>query len=75
MGRYKINVNAVSPTVILTPMSETFWSGDRGDELLKKIPLGRFGYADEAAACILFLASGAADLITGENLVIDGSVP
>ena len=71
-GRYKINVNAVSPTVILTPMSAAYWSGERGEEFLKKIPMGRFGYMDEAAACFLYLASGAADLISGENLVLDG---
>ena len=71
-GRYKINVNAVSPTVVLTPMSAEYWSGERGDDFLKKIPIGRFGYMDETAACFLYLASDAANMITGENLVIDG---
>ena len=60
------------PTVILTPMSAEYWSGERGDNFLKQIPIGRFGYEDEAAACFLYLASDAANLITGENLVIDG---
>ena len=71
-GKYKINVNAVSPTVILTPMSSEYWSGERGEDFLKKIPLNRFGSMAEAAACFVFLASDAANLITGENLVIDG---
>ena len=71
-GRYNINVNTVSPTVILTPMSIRHWVGERADEFLKKIPLGRFGAPEEAAACFVYLASDAANLITGENLVIDG---
>ena len=71
-GKYNINVNAVSPTVILTPMCEDYWSGERAENFLKKIPIGRFGSMAEAAACFVYLASDAANLITGENLVIDG---
>jgi NAD(P)-dependent dehydrogenase (short-subunit alcohol dehydrogenase family) len=71
-GKYKINVNAVSPTVILTPMCEEYWSGERAENMLTKIPIGRFGAMNEAAACFVYLASDAANLITGANLVIDG---
>lgn len=74
-GPYGINVNAVSPTVIETPMSDVktgFWSGERGRKHLEIMPSGRFGKPDEVAAAILFLASGGANLINGANLVIDG---
>lgn len=39
---------------------------------MKEIPLGRFGYPEEVAAIALFLACDASNLITGENIVIDG---
>jgi glycerol dehydrogenase len=71
-GRFNITVNAISPTVILTELGRKAWAGDAGEQLKKKIPAGRFGYPEEVAAVALFLASDAANLITGENIVIDG---
>ena len=72
-GKYNIQTNAVSPTVILTPMGEQVW-GDpaKGDPMLAKIPLRRFGKPIEIADLILYLASPASDLICGENILIDG---
>jgi 2-deoxy-D-gluconate 3-dehydrogenase len=72
-GRYNIQANAVSPTVILTPMGEQVW-GDpaKGDPMLAKVPLGRFGKPLEVADLILYLASPASDLICGEVILIDG---
>lgn len=71
-GKYNIRTNAISPTVILTEMGEKAWAGEVGEKFKKLIPAGRFGYPEEVAACAVFLASDAADLINGENLVIDG---
>ena len=65
---YNINVNAVSPTFILTEGARKVFS----DEMQSQIPAGRFGYPDEVAAAILFLASDASNMITGANLVVDG---
>lgn len=72
-GQYNIQTNAISPTVILTPMGEQVW-GDpaKGDPMLAKIPLRRFGKPIEVADLILFLASPASDLICGEVILIDG---
>lgn len=72
-GPYNIQCNAVAPTVILTPMAEQVW-GDpaKGDPMKAKIPLGRFGYPVEVADLVLFLASPASDLITGDIILIDG---
>ncbi|EAE2984774.1 TPA: D-threitol dehydrogenase [Listeria monocytogenes] len=69
---YNINVNAISPTVILTELGKKAWADQVGEDMKKLIPAGRFGYPEEVAACALFLVSDAASLITGENLIIDG---
>jgi NAD(P)-dependent dehydrogenase (short-subunit alcohol dehydrogenase family) len=71
-AEYSINVNAISPTVVLTELGKKAWSGEVGESMKKKIPVRRFGYPEEIAAVALFLASDAADMITGENIVIDG---
>ena len=72
-SRHNIQCNAVAPTVILTPMGEQVW-GDpaKGDPMKAKIPLGRFGQPVEVADLVLYLASPASDLITGEVVLIDG---
>ncbi|HBL7016707.1 TPA: D-threitol dehydrogenase [Serratia marcescens] len=67
-----ITVNTLSPTVVLTPMGEKAWRGEKGEAMKKLIPLGRFAYTDEIAAAILFFASNGSDMITGADLMIDG---
>lgn len=69
---HKINVNTLSPTVVLTPMGEKAWRGEKGEAMKKLIPLGRFAYTDEIAAAVLFFASNGSDMITGADLMIDG---
>ena len=68
-----VTVNCVAPTVISTPMAETaFPTPEAKAEMLRRIPVGRFGEVHEVAAAALFLASSAAAMITGETLKIDG---
>ncbi len=71
-AKYNVQVNAISPTVTLTELGKKAWAGEVGEEFKRKLPAGRFADPDEIAACALFLASGATDMITGSNLVIDG---
>jgi NAD(P)-dependent dehydrogenase (short-subunit alcohol dehydrogenase family) len=71
-ARYNIQTNAISPTVVLTELGRKAWAGEVGEAMKKKIPTGRFADPEEIAACALFLASDAAAMINGENLVIDG---
>ncbi len=71
-AKYNINVNAVSPTVVLTELGERLWQGEEAELMKKKIPCGRFLYPDEVAAVILFLSCDASNMITGENIMLDG---
>lgn len=67
-----MRVNSISPTVVLTELGHKAWDGPRGDALKKQIPVGRFAYPNEIAAAAVFLASDAAGMITGADLLIDG---
>jgi len=72
-AQYNIQSNAVCPTVIMTPMGEMVWGDPKvGDPMRAKIPLGRFGKTVEIADLVLFLASPASDLITGQVIFADG---
>lgn len=71
-AEFNINVNAISPTVVLTELGKKAWAGEVGERMKRKIPAGRFGRPEEVAAAVLYLASQAADLVTGANLIIDG---
>lgn len=70
---HNIQINAVCPTVILTPMGEQVW-GDpaKGDPMKAKIPAARFGYPYEVADMVLYLASAASDMVNGQTMLIDG---
>ena len=72
-ARHNINVNAVAPTCIETPGTEPWLSDPEfRKSVVDRIPLGRVGKPVEVAGPVVFLASDAASLITGEILLIDG---
>jgi NAD(P)-dependent dehydrogenase (short-subunit alcohol dehydrogenase family) len=70
---YNITVNAVAPTFITTPGTKK-WLDDSEfrASVRKRIPLGRIGKPEEVAGPVVFLASPAASLITGETIMVDG---
>ena len=70
---HHITVNAVAPTFIETPGTRK-WLDDSAfrASVQQRIPLGRIGKPDDVAAPVVFLASPAASLITGETIMIDG---
>ena len=71
-GRH-IRVNAIAPGPIATSMTaNTRATPERYENLVKQIPLGRFGEANEIAKLAVFLASDAASFITGQVIVADG---
>ena len=70
---FRINVNAVGPTFILTPLTQsTFDDPVMREDLLRRIPLGRVGQPEDVVGAVVFLASPAADLVTGHTLLVDG---
>ncbi|MCL4162866.1 UNVERIFIED_CONTAM: hypothetical protein GTU68_051980 [Idotea baltica] len=71
LARRQITANAVAPGVALTEMGKSIPEEAR-DEMLKQIPLGRFGEPEEVANAILFLCSPLADYITGQTIHVNG---
>ncbi|KAA0692621.1 D-threitol dehydrogenase [Neorhizobium sp. P12A] len=71
-GKHGINVNTISPTVVLTELGKKAWDGPRGEALKQRIPSGRFAFPEEIAAAAVFLASNGADMINGADLLVDG---
>ena len=72
-GKYKINVNAIAPGLIDTPLTRRTigpsWTPDR---VSQEVPLGRMGTAEDVANAALFLVSEEANYITGVTLPVDG---
>jgi len=73
VGPYSVRVNAIAPGYIDTDMIQGIKEEYR-KELLKRIPLSRFGKAEEVAKVAAFLASDKARYITGQVLTIDGGL-
>jgi len=71
-GQYGITVNSVSPTVVLTELGKSAWAGPKGEAMKAQIPTGRFAEPCEIAAAAVFLASDAAGMINGADLIVDG---
>ncbi len=71
----EVRINAVSPGIIRTPMSEAlFTEPTLLDPVRRATPLARCGTAEDVAAVILFLASDLSRFMTGQNLVVDGGI-
>ena len=73
-GMHNIRVNAVAPTFIKTPGTDTFLANPkaRADVVERIAALHRIGEPMEVAGAVVFLASPAASLITGHTILIDG---
>ena len=68
-----ITVNAIAPGFIQTPMTDKLDPGQK-DAILRQIPLGALGQAEDVADAALFLASPAARYVTGQVLAVDGGI-
>ena len=71
---HRIRVNAIAPGYFVTPMTDRLKERDAGfyQELIDRVPLGRFGEPSDLAGAVVYLASPASSFITGHVLVIDG---
>jgi NAD(P)-dependent dehydrogenase (short-subunit alcohol dehydrogenase family) len=70
---YNINVNAVAPGYFEVGMGEPMLSQETlRNQVLSRIPMGRLGKKEEICGAVVFLASEAADYITGQILMVDG---
>ena len=68
-----VRVNSVAPTFIETPMTKPMFEDPAfTEDTLSRLPIGRVGTVDEVAAAVLFLASDAASMVTGDSLKVDG---
>ena len=72
----RIRVNAVAPGTVATPSRVAFFGADpKGfSEMIARVPLARLCEMDEVAAAVSYLASPAAQYITGQTLVLDGGL-
>ncbi len=73
LGSRGITVNVVAPGFVATDMTENL-SEQAREAMLGSVPLGRPATADDVAAAVLFLASSAAEYITGHVLHVDGGL-
>ena len=73
IGSRNITVNCVAPGFIDTDMTRTL-SAEQQQSLIQHIPLGKLGKPEDIAAAVAFLASPAADYITGATLHVNGGM-
>jgi NAD(P)-dependent dehydrogenase (short-subunit alcohol dehydrogenase family) len=74
-GPQKVRANAICPGPVLTPLLESlFPSEDEKMKRLNRIPLGRFGRAEDIVWSAIFLASDESSWMTGSTFVVDGGI-
>jgi glucose 1-dehydrogenase len=75
LAAQRIRVNGIAPGAIRTPINATAWqTREARDTLTSLIPYGRIGEPDDVAQAAVWLASDAADYVTGATLFVDGGM-
>lgn len=77
-GRYGIRANAVAPGIINAGLGEQFqqtlFNPQVWEDQRRRVPLKRFGEAQEVADAVVYLASGQASYVTGQTIIVDGGL-
>ena len=72
-AKYNINVNAIAPGYMATNNTTQLRSdSDRNDEILDRIPAGRWGTPEDMQGAVVWLASRASDYVNGYTVAVDG---
>ena len=74
LGSRNIRCNAIAPGFVETDMTHYLKEGEGAKTFLEKIPLGRFGSAEEIANTTLFLASDLSSYVTGQEISVCGGL-
>jgi 2-deoxy-D-gluconate 3-dehydrogenase len=70
---HRINVNAIAPTFVRTPLVEKLLEDETiREDVIRRIPLGRVAEPEDIVGSVVFLASPASDFVTGHTLLVDG---
>ena len=73
LAKSNIRVNTVCPTFVITPMTKKFLKNRKfKNDMLNKIPIGKFADLSDVATAVAFLASDASSMITGTSILVDG---
>jgi NAD(P)-dependent dehydrogenase (short-subunit alcohol dehydrogenase family) len=71
--QYGVNVNAVGPCDVDTPMTHKYIESEGyGEWILNALPIGRVGQPNEIVGAVIYLCSDAASLVVGHTLMVDG---
>lgn len=72
-AEYGINVNAIGPTYLLTPLTKDLFENENFKEkYFERQPIQRIGRPEDILGAVIYLASSASDLVTGHTLMVDG---
>jgi 2-deoxy-D-gluconate 3-dehydrogenase len=72
-AKHKINVNTVGPTFVDTPLTRPmFENKEFYNDVMSRIPMGRLATPEDIVGAVVYLASPAADMVTGQTLLVDG---
>jgi NAD(P)-dependent dehydrogenase (short-subunit alcohol dehydrogenase family) len=72
LAPHGIRVNALAPGYIATDMNSDFLYSSRGQEMMRQVPLGRYGEMEELDECLMMLAGDRSKYLTGTVIPIDG---
>jgi NAD(P)-dependent dehydrogenase (short-subunit alcohol dehydrogenase family) len=71
-AEYGVTVNAIAPGIFPTDLNRKLLDSDRGQEMLVRTPIARFGAMDEVAGAAVYFAAAESAFVTGQILAVDG---